>query len=232
MGKILILEDSELTRQTYQKVLGERFSLTLTCTVQDALREASQADFDLMLVDLNLPDGEGFDFVKRLRSVRTDTISPFIFVSGRFDIHDKLSGFALGAEDYIVKPFDERELIARVEIRLRRPSASDRLNASAALHGLKIDPPSLRVYLSEGDQWRDACLTPNEFRLLRSLLSSEGKLVSRQELLSSGWGRDVHVLERTVDRHISALRRKLGDRGSSIESVPGQGYRWILQRSA
>jgi DNA-binding response OmpR family regulator len=228
MPRILIVEDSGLTRSLYTEQLGASHTLVLASTMMEGLARGSSEDFDLIIIDLNLPDGDGFELCRQLTSARAGGMPPFFFVSGRYDLQDKLTGFALGAEDYIVKPFEPKELQARVEIRLRRHSNIDVMTDVAKEFGLSIDYKSLRALITEAGATRDLNLTPNEFRLLCVLLNNIGKTLTRAEILTLGWGNGVHVLERTIDRHISALRRKLGAGHISLEAVPGVGYRWNL----
>ncbi|HYX38842.1 MAG TPA: response regulator transcription factor [Oligoflexus sp.] len=226
MGRILIIEDSESTRSTYAETLTRDHTLKFATTMQEGIAAGTSEVFDLILIDLTLPDGDGFELCRRLVQHWGSQIPPFLFVSGRYDIQDKLTGFAMGAEDYIVKPFDPQELQARVDIRLRRHPSVETIGHVAKRFGLVIDEKSLRALAQDDGQTRDLNLTPNEYRLLCVLITNAGKTFSRSELLEAGWGSDVHVLERTVDRHISSLRRKLGQAHMHLEAVPGSGYRW------
>ncbi len=224
MNRILVVEDSEATRNLLAEELGSHYDLTLTASVQAGLAAACSGDFALMLVDLTLPDGDGFEFCKRLATASTAALPPFIFLTGRYDIQDKLTAFALGAEDYVLKPFDPQELLARVKIRMRRTPAVDAGIHLGTEYGLSIDSQALRVLVREPQGDRDAQLTPNEFKILQALLLHAGTPLSRAQLLRAGWGHGVHVLERTIDKHVSGLRRKLGSSGVTIAAVPGQGY--------
>lgn len=225
MGRILVIEDSESTRSAYQEALGRRYEVIFAGSVHEGLSLGAKENYDLFLIDLTLPDGDGFELCRSLQKELGSQMPPFLFVSGRYDLQDKLTGFAMGAEDYIVKPFDLQELKARVDIRLRRNSKAD-LVEIARRFGLSIDSHGLRAFVRENGQERDLNLTPNEFRLLCALITHSGQVLTRAELLQAGWGSGVHVLERTVDRHISGLRRKLGAATMYLEAVPGQGYCW------
>jgi DNA-binding response OmpR family regulator len=233
MSRILIVEDSDPTCTLLKDTLGSEHELTFAGDVAGGYEAGKAGGFDLMLVDVTLPDGEGFALCQRLAQALGPELPPFIFISGRYDVQDKLTGFAVGAEDYVVKPFEPLELKARVDIRLRRRQATATAPAGPAVDAdLRVDVAGLRVSaLSDGEE-RDLGLTPNEFRLLQVLLAHPGKPLSRAEILGIGWGGSVHVLERTIDRHVSSLRRKLGGLAQRVESVPGQGYRWNALRKA
>lgn len=230
MGKILLVEDSSSMCMLIQSALEDCHSLTTKHTLRDAHELAKHESFDLLLIDLTLPDGDGFDLCKQVLSLPKKNHPIVIFISSRYDIDDKLTGFALGAEDYIVKPFHPQELKARVEARLQKKTnpngtTSKELSDSS---GIVVDLGGLKGYFRGENGQTDLNLTPNEFKLLRIFLSNPNTSLSRGELLNAGWGNNIHVLDRTIDRHISALRKKLGKASHHIEAIPGHGYRWKI----
>jgi DNA-binding response OmpR family regulator len=195
-----------------------------------SLREAEQriAGTDLVILDLVLPDGSGLDF---LRGLRAKSDVPVIVLTSRDEETDRVVGLEMGADDYVLKPFSPREVVARVRAVLRRVRG-DRPQPEAdtvepPIEGpgrLRVDPRSRRA--SVGDT--ELALSRTEFNLLAAFLRAPGRVFERGQLLDAVWGSDVVVGDRTVDVHVKALRRKLEDAGGDpklLETVRGVGYR-------
>jgi two-component system phosphate regulon response regulator PhoB len=180
---------------------------------------------DLVLLDLMLPDIPGTEVCRQLRaSERTRTV-PVIMLTARGDELDRVVGFEVGADDYVTKPFSVRELMLRVRAILRRLSGPDSLAGEArrVQNGeLEIDVSSHRVWV-RGEEVR---LTALEFRLLSTMLSRAGRVQTRDTLLSDVWGMHAGLTTRTVDTHVTRLRKKLGEVGNYIETLRGVGYRF------
>jgi len=220
MNKVAIIEDDtdlysliehNLGRAGYQ-VVG---SLRGGGTVQLCREERP----DVLLLDVMLPDADGFDICRILRSCPDLASLPVVFVTARSSELDVVRGLELGANDYIVKPFSVRELIARVKAQIRTASGSRALKTG----GLELDPERCQVRV-EG---HDVPLTATEFRLLEQLMNRPGVVFSRSNLLDSVWGLDRAVTDRTVDVFVMRLRRKLeaaGVCGEYVQSVRGFGY--------
>ena len=171
-----------------------------------------------MLLDVTLPDGDGYHVFESLRGEGLGAEIPVVFLTGRGEPRDKVRAFDLGADDYVVKPFEPLELRARVEARLaKRPSPTVLMRGP-----LRIDPTRMRVELVEGGALD---LTPNEFRVLFRLAKEPGRARSRDELLQALWG-DTAVTPRTIDTHIYSIRTKLGPHRGHIETVSRVGYRF------
>lgn len=207
------------------------YRVTCVATAGDAFKQLEQQTFDIVLLDIVLPDGDGYRVCSlmqnddRLRSI------PVFFLTGRTEVYDKVMAFSLGADDYIVKPFDPVELRARVDARLAKRRIQLSVEDCIQKGDLKINLASQKATVAQKDGGEtDLRLTPAEFKLLGFLARNEGKLCSRSQLLSAVWGRDVHVLDHNVYTHICALRRKLSSKTSSIESVPRLGYRFVVSR--
>lgn len=177
---------------------------------------------DLVLVDLMLPGIDGLEVCRRLRADSRTAAVPLIMLTAKSAESDRVVGLELGADDYVVKPFSTRELVARVRALLRRSAARD--GASAVLKRGHLTIDSDRREVTCGDRMLD--LTATEFRLLYFLATHPGRVFSRNELIDHVLGRDIEVLDRTVDVHVMALRRKLGDSGNLVETVRGFGYRF------
>ena len=186
--------------------------------------DAARRDLpDLILLDLMLPGMDGLEVCKRLRMEPRTARIPIIMLTAKGGESDRVVGLEMGADDYVAKPFSPRELVARVKAVLRRAAASAEEGDLAALaHGeLQLDPGRHEV-LVEG---KPVTLTATEFRLLQVLLKRPGQVFSRDRLIDGAIGEDAHVVDRTIDVHVTALRKKLGKAGAMIETVRGVGYR-------
>ncbi len=178
---------------------------------------------DLVLVDLMMPGIDGLEVCRRLRSDKRTACIPLIMLTAKSAESDRVVGLELGADDYVTKPFSTRELIARIRALLRRSEPTFR-NTSAILQSgnLTINAEQCEVACA-GDP---IDLTATEFRLLHFLATNQGRVFSRNELIDQVLGRDIEVLDRTVDVHIMSLRKKLGPCGDLVETVRGFGYRF------
>ncbi|PZE19695.1 response regulator transcription factor [Paenibacillus xerothermodurans] len=182
-----------------------------------AMRYSEEGNYDLALLDIMLPEMDGYQLLEVFK--RKDI--PVIFVTAKISVLDKVQGLRLGAEDYITKPFDILELLARVEVALRRshPSISDTLT----INDVRVDCSSRTVYNED----RLITLTPKEYELLEFLLTNANIAFSRESLLNQVWGYDYYGSTRTVDTHILNLRTKLG-LSKHIHTVHKIGYRLEL----
>jgi len=217
VAKILFIEDAFELHSLVEEALRPDHEVTSVATVGEA-RELINHPWDLMLVDVGLSDGSGFELIREAKQHKP---TPFIFLTGRSHIDDKLAGFELGAQDYVTKPFDARELKARVNARLQTAPKEKFKNKT-----FKIEIPLQRAYILQGDSEVELHLTPIEFKLLYYFCSNENKIINRDEILGVVWGKKVNVLQRTIDKHISSLRQKLGPVASQIETIPQVGYRY------
>ncbi|MCC6342483.1 MAG: response regulator transcription factor [Bryobacterales bacterium] len=221
MKKIALIEDdADLYALLKYNLEKEGFGVVGGQTGKGAIELCRRERPDLILLDLMLPDSDGLDICKGIRSHPELAHLPVIFLTARASETDRIVGLELGANDYIVKPFFIRELIARIKIQFRgRQKAARPLKAA----GLELDRESCRVRL-EGES---LALTATEFRLLEFLMSRPGVVFSREQLLDAVWGHDRAVTDRTVDVYILRLRQKIEpDAASSrfIRSVRGFGY--------
>jgi two-component system response regulator RegX3 len=212
---ILVVEDEDAIADPLVAGLRrEGYDVSRVATGEGAL-EASPAD--LVLLDLRLPDVDGFDVCRRLRE---RSRVPIIVLTARGEEADRVVGLELGADDYVVKPYGLRELIARIRAVMRRAAA--RGGASGPLHvgELEVDERARRATLG-GSELE---LTPKEFELLAALARDPGAALTRQRLLAEVWQTSWYGSSKTIDVHVAALRRKLGDPGW-IETVRGIGFR-------
>jgi two-component system phosphate regulon response regulator PhoB len=176
---------------------------------------------DVILLDVMMPGLDGWEVCKRLRQDPGTSAIPLLMLTAKADEGDRVLGLELGADDYVTKPFGVRELLARVKALLRRSEAAT--NTPEVLKTGKIVLDAGRRTVTAAG--KPVALTATEFNLLRALAEKEGRVISREDLLSSARGEDVAVMDRTVDVHVAALRKKLGKHGDAIETVRGVGYR-------
>ncbi|MFW6181175.1 MAG: response regulator [Spirochaetota bacterium] len=176
---------------------------------------------DLLVLDLMLPDVDGLDLCRRVRANERYAAVPIIMLTARAEETDRVLGLELGADDYVVKPFSPKELVARVKAVLRRKGRGEENRSVAVGDLLHIDPRRHQVTV-EG---RPVELTSTEFRILHLLASRVGWVYSRESILDHLWGNEKYVLDRTVDVHIRHLRAKLGTRGHLIQNIRGVGYK-------
>jgi DNA-binding response OmpR family regulator len=229
---ILIVEDDPtlLSTLSYNLLRGGYRVLTAgdgETGLAVAQREAAR--LDLVLLDLMLPGMNGFQV---LRQIRSFSDVPVLILSAKGEEQDKVDGLELGADDYVVKPFALRELLARVRAAVRRRSVPSMRPPAVLYRGrLRIEPERRRALVGD----RELQLRPKEFGLLVTLAMEPGRVFGRQELLDSIWGEEIIVDERTVDVHISWLRGKLADAGiehEMIRTVYGAGYRFVVPADA
>jgi DNA-binding response OmpR family regulator len=221
MKKILLIEDdADLFALVKYNIEKEGFAFAGSQTGRGALELCQRERPDLILLDIMLPDSDGLDVCKRIRAHGDLARIPVIFLTARASETDRIVGLELGANDYIVKPFFVRELIARVKIQFRGVAAPSR---KLRVGDLELDRDTCRVHLN-GEQ---ILLTATEFKLLDFLMSRPGIVFSRDQLLDSVWGYDRAVTDRTVDVYILRLRQKIESDPAApdwIRSIRGFGY--------
>ena len=177
---------------------------------------------DVIVLDLMLPDLSGTEICRRLRDTERTRDIPVIMCTAKGEEIDRVVGFEVGADDYIVKPFSVRELILRIRALLRRVNRVEGEPSLIRFGRLKIDRDAHRAWVDDGE----IGLTALEFRLLHAFMSRKGRVQTRDALLSDVWGIEAEVTTRTVDTHVKRLREKLGDAGGYIETLRGVGYRF------
>jgi len=227
---ILIVDDEDdLVQTTVYTLEKEGFATRTAGDGKSALAAAAQSPRpDLILLDLMLPDVSGFEVCRELRKGEDTRDTPIIMVTARGEEIDRVVGFEVGADDYVVKPFSSRELVLRVRAILRRgrPQESaerdERAERAVVFGRLRVDPAAYQVWVDD----EECVLTALEFKLLLTLHARKGRVQSRETLLSDVWGITADVTTRTVDTHVKRLREKLGAAGSYVETVRGAGYRF------
>jgi DNA-binding response OmpR family regulator len=221
MKKIVLIEDdSDLFALLKYNLEKEGFSLTGSQTGRGALDLCRRVRPDLILLDIMLPDSDGLDICKGIRNDAELATVPIIFLTARASETDRIVGLELGANDYIVKPFFVRELIARIKLQFRTQQTPARVLKAG---GIELDRSSCKARLNS----ELLSLTATEFRLLEFLMSRTGVVFSREQLLDSVWGQDRAITDRTVDVYILRLRQKIESDPTNpkiIHSVRGFGY--------
>jgi DNA-binding response OmpR family regulator len=219
---IIVEDDEDIADSIRYNMEREGFRVRIATSGEDALNLILDRPPNLILLDLNLPHMSGFELCRRLRAETTTVRVPILMLTARADEADMVLGLNLGADDYLIKPFSMRELVARVNAALRRSE------------GLKTEPPifddgSLRIdpaTFSVRYKGRDLRMTRKEFALLSELARTQGRVLTREVLLNRVWGLSHYGDSRTLDVHIRRLRQKLDD-ASLIETVTGIGYRLV-----
>ena len=223
--KILVIEDEPDIRRNLEYNLGrEGFNASSVGSLDEAGEKLKSKKFDLILLDLMLPDGSGLDLCKKIKSNSETETTPIIILTAKDDEVDKVVGFELGADDYVTKPFSVRELILRIKAILKRSDTKTKevVEVERQFGDLKIDVDSHEVHVDS----QLIELTALEFRLLKELVDKRGRVQSRDQLLSEVWGYNAEVTTRTVDTHIKRLREKLGSMGMYVQTIRGVGYKF------
>lgn len=217
--KILIVDDEKLIRTVIKEYCtNSNYETDEASSGKEALQKLNLYDYDLLVLDIMMPEMDGFSMLKELPNERR---IPTIILSARGEEYDKLSGFELGIDDYLTKPFSPKELIARIKAVLNRTSKSlpnsytiNTLTINFSSHTLKIDNKLINI-------------TPKEFEILTYLIKNKNIAISREQLLSNIWGYDYFGDDRTVDTHIKMLRNNLGKYRKHIVTVRGIGYKYV-----
>lgn len=217
--KILAVDDEEDILEILSFNLeGEDYEVDTCTTAEDAILKAL-ADYDLFILDVMMGPVSGFRLAEKIRKELSLT-TPIIFLTARDTENDRITGFNLGADDYLAKPFSIKELTARVRAVLRRSSSSGHMKNSTSSGDFTVDAGNKLIY-KDGKPLE---LTRKEYEILSLFIRNTGKIFPRSEILSKVWGNDVIVTDRTVDVTVARIRKKLGDRGNMIRNKSGYGY--------
>jgi two-component system phosphate regulon response regulator PhoB len=221
---ILIIDDEAEAREVMKSNLANAgFTVVTADDGSEALNKAKSTLPDLILLDLMLSEIDGFDVCRILRHDEQTRAIPVIMVTAKASEIDRVLGLALGADDYVTKPFSPRELVLRVKALLRRRGANEGGSEQIRVGNLVVDIPRHSVQV-EG---RSIELTPTEFSILTLLAQNQGRVLSREQLLRDLWEHETTVDNRTVDTHMRRLREKLGPAARFLETVRGFGYRFV-----
>lgn len=226
--KVLVVDDEkdivDLIKYNLEK--ENEFIVTTAYDGKQALELASTDKPDLILLDIMMPELNGFDVCKKLKSDNSTSKIPVVFLTAKENEIDEIVGLELGADDYIQKPISPRKVIARIKSVIRRTNMEQ--NSMPAYQevikykNIEVDSNTHTVRISS----KDVFFPKKEFQLLHFLLSNRGRVFSREVLLNQIWGENIYVIDRTIDVHIAKVREKLGEYSDYIETIKGLGYRF------
>lgn len=220
MYNILIADDEEHIRKIVKKYAEfEGYTVTEAKDGMQAVELARANRFDIIIMDIMMPELDGFSATKEIRK---DSNVPIIMLSARGEEYDKIHGFDLGVDDYVVKPFSPKELTMRIAAVVKRSAKGETEHETYAFLKLNIDFSARIVYI-DGER---ADLSPKEYELLFFLVRNRGLALSREQILNKVWGYDFFGDYRTLDTHIKLLRKKLGGYSDCVVTVRGVGYRF------
>lgn len=228
--RVLIVEDDQaLSDVLFYNLQKEGFNVFRAFDGREGIEQARLKEPDIVVLDLMLPRVSGMDVCRQLRKMKETKNSGILMLTAKGEDVDQIDGFEAGADDYVVKPYSIPVLLERLRALQRRRAPEDTIdNAVEQLEcaGIKVDMRRHQVFL-DGNELE---LTHSEFKLLQTLIAQPGRAFERSELIESALGEDTLVLERTIDVHIRAIRRKLGNLSEVIETVRGVGYRFREDR--
>ena len=223
MSKILVVDDEDKIRLIIRKyAVAENYEVDEAKDGMEALLKVRANNYDLIILDVIMPDMDGFETCSAIRALKK---IPVIMISSKNEENDKIRGFELGIDDYVVKPFSPRELMMRVKVvisRNSRTSVQDELHDIFTVKGLTVDFTSRSVYIDD----KKIDFTPKEYELLFYLVKNRGIALTREKLITEVWGYDYYGDDRTLDTHIKFIRRKLGDYRKYLITLRGIGYKF------
>lgn len=218
---VLIVDDEILIRDVIKEYcIVEGFNAVEAENGLDAIEKVKKLDFDIIVMDIMMPKLDGFSSYKQIKEIKN---IPTIMLSARGEEYDKLTGFDLGIDDYLTKPFSPRELIARIKAVLKR---NDKVGDMFVYNDLIVDFAGYMVMIDR----KKIKLTPKEFELLGYFIHNQNIALSREQLLSKLWGYDFFGDDRTVDTHVKMLRKSLGKYRDLIVTVRGMGYKFDVEK--
>lgn len=228
MFKVLLVDDSNEIHELTRNALEAHHYLSTVSTLSQAQQLLHAHHFDLVILDLNLPDGDGMSLLSFLQSSADKQPPAVVICSTRNTLEDRVLGFQLGTDDYIPKPINVREYKVRIEAKLRKLRQQEK---NIFTDTIEIAPSSQRVFLksppdpvTQSPQRTEIFLTPSEYRLLLALVQNKNRVLNRDQLIDSMWGTQKIISDRTIDSYIVSLRKKLGVHGKPIRTIYGNGY--------
>jgi len=224
MKKVLLVEDSKEIFPMVKQALGQIAELTWVQTIKEAQETLEVDSYSLILLDINLPDGNGIDLCSQIHAVSPAT--PIFFLSASDKLSEKVLGFSAGADDYITKPFEPLELKARVESKFLKMDALNNSLMNLKWKELEIIRNKQEVKVLEDGELIPIDLTALEYKILTYFADKPDNVFPRDQILNDIWGKNVYVYPRSVDTHVSKLRKKLGSASEAIQSVHGVGYKF------
>jgi DNA-binding response OmpR family regulator len=222
--KILLVEDSKEIFPMVKQSIGAVADLEWVKTIEEAKQKLEEFSFNLIILDINLPDGSGIDLCAQIRASSPST--PIFMLSSNTQLSEKVMGFSAGADDYITKPFETLELKARIEATFRKQESLNESLNNLKWKELEILRNRQEVKVLENDEYISIDLTSLEYKILTYFAEKPEHVFARDKILNDIWGQNVYVYPRSVDTHVSKLRKKLRNASEVIESVHGVGYKF------
>ncbi len=220
MPRILIVDDEKMIRNVVKEYAEfEGYETKEAEDGMEAVEICRKEDFDIIVMDIMMPRLDGYSAIKEIHKTKP---IPVIMLSARGEEYDKLFGFEIGIDDYVVKPFSPKELLARIKAVLKRSAAKEQQMDIIRYEGLEINVTGREVSIDG----KPVSLTPKEYDLLFYLVKNKGIALSREKLLEEVWGYDFYGDDRTVDTHIKMLRNSLGEYRKFIKTLRGMGYKF------
>ena len=221
MDRILVVDDEERIRTIIKKYAEfEGYDVTEAANGIEAVQICKEQDFDLIVLDIMMPELDGFSTCKKIRENKD---IPIIMLSARGEEYDKIHGFELGIDDYVVKPFSPKELMMRVNAVLKRSNGADTPSQDVFKYENLVVDFTARIVTVNGER---IDMTPKEYELFFYMVKNKGIALTREKLISEVWGYDFFGDDRTLDTHIKLLRKSLGEYSKCIVTLRGVGYRF------
>lgn len=220
---LVVDDDRDLTSLMSEYLSEQGFAVSVAHDGPQGLREALKGQSALVVLDVMMPGFDGFELLRRLRE---SSAVPVLMLTARTEAQDRIQGLNQGADDYVPKPFDPMELVARIRAILRRVRPPAAPESPVEVSGIRLDPPARRVYQAG----KVVDVTSVEYDILSVLMRAAGRVVSRDELMKEMYGRESTPFDRSIDVHISHLRRKLEASGDLIRTIRGVGYQFAVER--
>ena len=228
--RLLVIDADETHQQVLRKVLDSACLVVSARTLAEAEIELGKSSFDLILLDVTLPDGDGFSFFTKLKAQEPEGQIPVIFTTSRNDVAQELMGFSLGAEDYLIKPLDPQRLKARIEARLSLLRDHQQREMVLTKGNVRLNVNLQQASIAHQGREMVISLSPVEFKLLFHFLRFEDRVFSREQLLVSVWDNAAEAFDRTVDLVISQLNKKIALSDFEVKQVHGLGYKLSRQK--
>lgn len=222
MYKLLVVDDEDKIREMIKKyALFEGYQVVEASDGMEAIKKCEETEFDLIIMDIMMPELDGFS---ACRVIRKTSQIPIIMLSARGEEYDKIHGFEIGVDDYVVKPFSPKELMMRVQAVLKRSRKNEEVPEKEIVNfeGLSVDFTGRLVYI-DGER---IDMSPKEYELFFYLVRNRGIALKREQLINQVWGYDFYGDDRTLDTHIKLLRKSLGEYSKYIVTLRGVGYRF------
>lgn len=225
MAKVLVIEDNLDTQLLLRKILEPNYSIKIAEDLKSAWDCIENEEWDIVILDRSLPDGDGLELCLKLKKLNLESKFSVLMLTAHGELDEKIKGLAAGADDYVVKPFEPRELLARMEAILRRRSANgsgfqSTINLANLVINIETHAVSAKI---DKDQTVPIDLTPIEFKILLALVKNYGKEIDREHLVQVVWDK-INLSERNIDTHVCHLRKKIAQGNLVIKNRRGKGY--------